>query len=274
MGSLGIPRVPWLERLGLQSKKMKEYSFYDTGLDPSVENAFQALALDEHRAAFSPALWEKSSKSPTVLRQVWFPGVHSNVGGGYADQEIADITLAWMIAQLEQFIDFHPNYIQEQHKSTHTYYEQSNQDPRPWSFGEIYNSMKGLFAICGKVTRTPGYYMRVDPATGRPTRKPLKNTNEFVHPSVRSRSYLDAPGVHDQGLYDSKAMQAYKLRMTGNGPDDHLPIAVWESRAKKKGAPKKVLRESPLWNTEKRLLQYSHEVEDYLYSPPEPRPNR
>ena len=45
---------------------MREYSFDDTTIDESVDNAFHALALDEQRAAFTPALWEKSGKSNTV----------------------------------------------------------------------------------------------------------------------------------------------------------------------------------------------------------------
>jgi hypothetical protein len=45
---------------------MKEYSFYDTTLGLGVENAFQALALDEHRGPFAPALWEKPRGSNTV----------------------------------------------------------------------------------------------------------------------------------------------------------------------------------------------------------------
>ena len=40
---------------------------------------------------------------------VWFPGVHSNIGGGYEDAQLANITLAWMIAQVESFIDFNPD---------------------------------------------------------------------------------------------------------------------------------------------------------------------
>lgn len=53
VGSLGIPRIPWLERLHLQTRSMKEYLFYDTNLNNRIQNAFQALALDEHRASFS-----------------------------------------------------------------------------------------------------------------------------------------------------------------------------------------------------------------------------
>lgn len=59
-----------------------------------VENAFQALALDEPRYAFRPALWERPDGSHTNLKQVWFPGNHGGVGGGWYDQQIADITLA------------------------------------------------------------------------------------------------------------------------------------------------------------------------------------
>jgi hypothetical protein len=59
----------------LQSRKMKEYSFYDTSLGMGVENAFQALALDEHRAPFAPALWEKRSGSNTVS-PIHFVNIH------------------------------------------------------------------------------------------------------------------------------------------------------------------------------------------------------
>jgi hypothetical protein len=52
-----------------------------------LENAFQALALDEHREDFVPTLWNKLPDAPATqrLEQVWFPGAHSNVGGGYAN---------------------------------------------------------------------------------------------------------------------------------------------------------------------------------------------
>jgi uncharacterized protein (DUF2235 family) len=96
VGSLGIPNIPLLSRLGLQPAS-REYKFYDTSLSGIIRHAFQALALDEHRGPFAPAVWERKGleKSTIDLRQVWFPGAHSNIGGGYPDQEIANITLAW-----------------------------------------------------------------------------------------------------------------------------------------------------------------------------------
>ena len=126
-------------------------------------------------------------------------------------------------------------------------------------------SLTGVYSIAGKTIRTPGSYTRMDPATGRPTRKALRNTNEYIHPSVRSRICLDGPGTQDRGLYGCKALEDYKLRMTGNRRKDNRPIAVWESRAKRKGVPRKILPESPLWETEMRLLQYSGNVQDFLF---------
>ena len=69
VGSLGVPTLGWLGRLGQSAVLMKDaaqYRFYDTSLGNCVENAFQALALDERRAAFQPTLWEKRGDNRTV----------------------------------------------------------------------------------------------------------------------------------------------------------------------------------------------------------------
>lgn len=91
VGALGIPPVPMLGVKG----SARQWRFTNSSVAREVEHAFQALALDEPRAVFRPALWERAEDdSPTNLKQVWFPGNHGNVGGGYRDQQIADITLA------------------------------------------------------------------------------------------------------------------------------------------------------------------------------------
>jgi uncharacterized protein (DUF2235 family) len=67
----------------------------NTQISDKVEHAFQALSLDEPRATFPPALWERlDGNDVTRLKQVWFPGSHANVGGGWHDQQIANISLA------------------------------------------------------------------------------------------------------------------------------------------------------------------------------------
>ncbi|KAI4096895.1 MAG: hypothetical protein LQ344_000695 [Seirophora lacunosa] len=267
VGSLGIPRVGILERFGVQARDAREYSFYDTSLDNCIENAYQALALDENRTSFSPAVWEKPPGNTTNLRQVWIPGVHSNIGGGYADQGMANISLAWMISQLEPFVDFDAEYILDCHDDTKMYYKDTGQKPRPWSFGKIYNSLTGVYLLDGSTTRTPGAYCRVDPSTGRATSKPLRQTNEYIHPSARTRLELAGPGKADRGTYEAPALDPYKLKYEDDPTNGTRPRAMWVSRAKPRksgGGPRKEIPESPLWDKEKLLLKESPKMYDYV----------
>ncbi|MEH6951964.1 DUF2235 domain-containing protein [Nitrobacter sp. NHB1] len=79
-----------------------------------VRRACQALSLDEPRTTFHPELWDERGAPPLAPRddgnrhladeqisQVWFAGVHSNVGGGYPDDALAFIPLVWMLRQAE-----------------------------------------------------------------------------------------------------------------------------------------------------------------------------
>src|SRR5205814_3890156 len=70
-----------------------------TTLSRSVENAYHALAIHEKRCDFEPTLWRKQEPegSDQTLEQVWFCGVHSDVGGGYVEEQLSDVALLWMI---------------------------------------------------------------------------------------------------------------------------------------------------------------------------------
>ena len=77
--------------------------FLDTNLHPNVLNAYQALAIDEKRPQFQPALWNVATAGQT-LEQVWFSGYHSDVGGGVkgidpGTKALSDIPLAWMMSK-------------------------------------------------------------------------------------------------------------------------------------------------------------------------------
>ncbi|GAC1447678.1 MAG: DUF2235 domain-containing protein [Isosphaeraceae bacterium] len=90
VGALGIP-------LHLVSQlNMKFYEFHDTQLSHIVENAYQAIALDEHREDFKVTLWDPVEAPSQTVEQRWFVGDHSDVGGGHLDHELSDITLNWM----------------------------------------------------------------------------------------------------------------------------------------------------------------------------------
>lgn len=81
--------------------------FREQFLPGSVQCARQALSLDEERETFHPIPWDESRESPRnhgkvvdgKLLQVWFAGVHSNVGGGYPDDRLAHVSLCWMIGE-------------------------------------------------------------------------------------------------------------------------------------------------------------------------------
>jgi uncharacterized protein (DUF2235 family) len=91
VGALGIPGM-------LNFVGRNRFQFHDVALSRSVDFAFQALAIDERRRFFQPTLWEQHPEAvDQVLEQVWFPGVHMDVGGGYQDTSLADAAFVWMV---------------------------------------------------------------------------------------------------------------------------------------------------------------------------------
>jgi len=111
VGRLGVPGVHlWLSRL-LQI----DWQFHDAQLSKIVENAYQALAIQERRSDFRANLWEKrNSSAGQTLEQVWFAGVHSDVGGGYEESGLSDISFEWMAekAKLNGLI-FRDDFLQD-----------------------------------------------------------------------------------------------------------------------------------------------------------------
>ncbi len=77
------------------------HRFHNFKLSSCVDYARHALAIDDERKTFHPTLWErlKDGDAPDRLKQVWFSGVHTDVGGGYAEEELSNISLCWMIKE-------------------------------------------------------------------------------------------------------------------------------------------------------------------------------
>ncbi len=105
VGALGIPHgLPGWEHLSKDWPGWEQlWGFHDTRLSPDVRYAYQALAIDEERPPYAPTLWTGDPPPPEkqTLEQVWFAGVHSEVGGGTADPSLSDIALTWLAAQAE-----------------------------------------------------------------------------------------------------------------------------------------------------------------------------
>jgi uncharacterized protein (DUF2235 family) len=111
VGALGIPATAsWFPYARAR------YQFHDTELSKIVRYAYQALALDEHRADFAPTVWTRNpytvppGETPTSkkaaqidIEQRWFIGAHGDVGGGNAcdgagrtPDLLPDLPLAWL----------------------------------------------------------------------------------------------------------------------------------------------------------------------------------
>ncbi|KAH9221860.1 hypothetical protein DL95DRAFT_355235 [Leptodontidium sp. 2 PMI_412] len=120
VGSLGVPELG--KHGWLWQAKLDNYRFFNTELSDKIEHAYQALALDEKREAFSPCLWttkswkdkngnyiEEGSRAKTKLVQCWFPGAHINVGGGNSGvfdegsdrEQLSAICWAWMLDRVQ-----------------------------------------------------------------------------------------------------------------------------------------------------------------------------
>jgi uncharacterized protein (DUF2235 family) len=84
----------------------------DRVLAPQVRRACHALSLDDQRTTFHPVLWTEAGETESPpdgqghrwlkderISQVWFAGVHANVGGGYPDDALAYIPLCWVMQE-------------------------------------------------------------------------------------------------------------------------------------------------------------------------------
>ncbi len=86
--------------LGVPGPFKRRHQFHDIRLSRSVRSARQALAIDDRRMAFEPCLWElQEGTAEGQVEQVWFEGVHSDVGGGYAETALSDTALLWMVQE-------------------------------------------------------------------------------------------------------------------------------------------------------------------------------
>ncbi len=76
------------------------FKFPDRFLSVHVKKACHALAIDDERHSFHPLVWNERDNDGRI-EQVWFAGVHSNVGGGYPKQGMSLVALDWMMAKAE-----------------------------------------------------------------------------------------------------------------------------------------------------------------------------
>jgi Uncharacterized alpha/beta hydrolase domain (DUF2235) len=152
VGALGIPASAF--RIANRDK----YEFHDVELSSIVDVNLHAVAINENREAFEATVWRQSKfkNFDTKTEQVWFTGAHSDVGGGYINQELRstkfpnsldDITLDWMIRRVKSHYNDFP--INEDAWGFLT--EQELMDR---STADLHNSRVGFYRFTPKAFRS------------------------------------------------------------------------------------------------------------------------
>lgn len=180
VGALGVPGET------LQWVNHGDHEFHDTELGGNVDHAFHAVAIDEKRGPFAPTLWQTPvPETVQTVEQVWFPGVHSNIGGSYEDSGLSDLALEWMIGRVRAKTDlaFDDAYLGD------------GKTLRPDHRGQIYESRGGLYAISKRLPylrlidqcEVPrAWWRRFVSRTNRP-RPGQEFANEALHWSAQDR---------------------------------------------------------------------------------------
>ena len=102
----------------------RHWKFHDVSLGDHIENAYHAIALGEHRKDFNCVLWEspKARRPVQTFEQCYMAGDHSNVGGSWPEQQLADISLAWMMSRFAALgVKFDDTYLWQEYLKCKNY---------------------------------------------------------------------------------------------------------------------------------------------------------
>ncbi|MET7989412.1 DUF2235 domain-containing protein [Amycolatopsis sp. NPDC005232] len=159
----------------------RRFQFHDTALSSTVDAAYQALAIDEHRKPFTPSVWAPPTEGVTRhVEQVWFAGCHGDVGGGGRTQHgLADVTLRWLADRARSCgLALEPGLATE-----------------PDALGPIHPSRTGFYRLLPSMTRGIG---TTDPkheyvASSSVTRH--KRATDYAPPNLVGYLALDGPVI-------------------------------------------------------------------------------
>lgn len=186
-------------------------------LSPRVERARHALAIDDERDSFHPLLWDETYEQRLLaerdwesdeqyhwmdqdrLLQVWFTGMHADVGGGYPDESLSYVSLLWMIAEAEAADLRMVDVITERFRALAS------------SSGPIHDSRAGI-----------GAYYRYQP----------RKIAAWLHDADHSTRALRDPAQEREaagaGLLTEVRVHESVVARIANGTDRYAPIALPE----------------------------------------------
>lgn len=102
VASFGVP----LDVLGIPLQQVNLFKNFT--IARNIKKAWHLLAVDEDRVPFRPT----PMNFAVNIEEIWFPGEHNNVGGGWPDSRLSDISLKFMIDRAsERGLRFRPEAL-------------------------------------------------------------------------------------------------------------------------------------------------------------------
>ncbi len=174
VGALGIPGTV------LNELTSADTQFHDTEPSRIIRKGRHALAVDEHRDEFEPTLWTGAEPPGCDIRQVWFAGAHSDVGGGYRDHALSDIPLRWMAGEAkaagllldDDMLRGHDDPLAAQHESRLNWSRKDRLTPT-------------IRQVCGRKPKVTLLERLWTPLDSKGVEQPV--INESLHPSLERR---------------------------------------------------------------------------------------
>lgn len=227
VGALGVP-----DDMGLLDllDNPKKWEFHDTQLGSHIRFARHAMAIDEMRAVFTPTLWTDANDNPlneldrpgqpARVKQLWFPGAHADVGGGYAECGLSDIALDWMIQEAQAVgLQFEPSFLEQ---------------IKPNTRGVLHDSYSGLFAKLQSRPRnrpllrkgSPAYH----PSAYQRDQAPPITQSPYHHPTITLKKGQTSESLtiyarnpwNETGLFLEKGV-TYRFEAEGEWLDKNIP---------------------------------------------------
>ena len=108
-----VGSVGWQTRTTDIRKKMR-HKYHRMTIYPQIKRVYHAVSLDERRTQYWPHLMIGQAKNAphTQVEEVWFAGVHSDIGGGYSDDKsLSHIPLHWMLSKVSTELEFKTGFL-------------------------------------------------------------------------------------------------------------------------------------------------------------------
>ncbi|GAA5876641.1 hypothetical protein JCM16303_003608 [Sporobolomyces ruberrimus] len=208
--------------------RFDSFGFDETRLETCIENAYQALALDEHRIDYLPVLWSSNPlgrPKGQSLQQVWFSGAHADIGGGYKDGDLGYLTLWWMCSKFESMLDVDMEFLRNKMCTTAI-----------GTYGKMppHKSRVGQFLLAKSIDRPLS--LSDNPST-----------NEYMHSSIEYQPPSQLRPIVSAlfaGPDRVLALSRFEQELKDHWPTPYLSVAEKNKKKPKKGENEKSLSDS------------------------------